>query len=228
MSSIALGYVRRSAKSDERNVSVAQQAERIKVYCEKHSFTLADVVVHDGVSGGKRSRFDAIEMQRKQVAASIVVVYDLDRLARDNPGMLNYLEVIMAQGVQLHETTSGQLDYRTAEGVFMTQVRGAVQEFQRNLTGRKTRHALAYLREQGRRYTNIPPFGYRYVDGAAVPAPEEQSALEMLNKWAASGVSARMARKRLTESGYSGRMGVATLHKLIREINARNISKSPE
>ena len=223
---VALGYIRRSKKSDERSVSVGQQEERIKAYCAKHSFELVECIVHDGVSGGKRSRFGVIESRRKALNAGAVIVYDLDRLARDNPGMLNYLEVIMSQGVQLHETSSGQLDYRTAEGVFMTQVRGAVQEFQRNITGRKTRHALAYLREQGKRYTNLPPFGYHYLGGSMALDSAEQAALALLTECASQHLGARRAQRRLKATGYQGRMGLATLHRLLQEINARNEPKS--
>jgi site-specific DNA recombinase len=216
----AIGYVRRS-KEQVKVVSLEAQESIIARYCESHGLALAAIVVHDGVSGGKRTRFTAIENKRLEVDAKALVFYDLDRLARDCPGMLAYIESIMRQGCELHEATLGRLDYSTAEGIFMTQVRGAMNEFQRNITGRKTSHALQYLRAQGLQYTRVPPFGYEYREGRLVPNPTEQEAIHIITQCAIAGHGARRALRALHAVGYQGRMGLTTLHRLIASIKTK-------
>lgn len=219
---LTLGYIRRSKKSDDKVVSVKQQEEKIAAYCATNGLQLVECVVHDGVSGGKRSRFDVIERRRVAVSAMAIVFYDLDRLARDDVGMLSYIERMVEIGVQLHETGLGQVDYRTAEGIFLTQVRGAANEFQKNITSRKTRHALAHLKSQGRRYTNIPPLGYCYRDGSIVPDPLEQVALRIIERCAAiPGCGARRTRAELKRQGYSGRMSLGAVHKQLQSIKEK-------
>lgn len=215
---LTLGYIRRSKKSDESAVSVQQQQEKIAAYCTANNLQLADCLVHDGISGGKRQRFDVIEKQRIKCGAAALVFYDLDRLARDDAGMLSFIERMIEAGVQLHETSLGLVDYRTAEGIFMVQVRGAANEFQKNLTSRKTRHALAHLKSQGRRYTNLPPFGYMYQDGSLIAHPLEQVALRIIERCGAQSFGARRTRAELRRQGYSGRMSLGVLHKQLASI----------
>lgn len=212
---IAIGYIRRSKKSDEKVISLEAQKAAIESYCNINQIALADIIIHDGVSGGKRQRFNILEHRRAEVNAQAVIVYDLDRLARDNPGMLSYLEGLLRDGIEFHETVMGKLDYSTAEGIFMTQVRGAAQELYRNLARRKTKAALQHLKAAGRRYTRIAPFGFTWVDGKLATDAEEQRAIEMIAECRRMGLSVRKTMRHIRGSGYAGRLGRMTVYTLM-------------
>ena len=57
----ALGYVRRSSKSDEKTVSLATQTEAIRSYAKEAGLELVTLLEDDGVSGANRERFARIE-----------------------------------------------------------------------------------------------------------------------------------------------------------------------
>jgi DNA invertase Pin-like site-specific DNA recombinase len=70
---IALGYVRRSKASGARTVSLEDQEARIADYCRAQSWTLAEVLVDDGVSGGRRDRLQRIQAALRRHEAGVVV-----------------------------------------------------------------------------------------------------------------------------------------------------------
>ena len=91
----AVGYVRRSKESGERTVSLEDQRERVAAYCTERGWQLVEVLVDDGVSGGRRERLDRLA---ERVRA--IVVYHLDRFARDLAGTLDYLRHFSRRGVE--------------------------------------------------------------------------------------------------------------------------------
>src|SRR5262245_46206857 len=60
LKTVAIGYTRRSKESGAHTVSLDDQRERIDAYCREHGWALAEVLVDDGVSGGRRERLDRI------------------------------------------------------------------------------------------------------------------------------------------------------------------------
>jgi hypothetical protein len=76
---IALGYTRRSKESGERTVSLEDQRERITAYCHEDGWHLIDVLIDDGVSGGRRERLRRLADRVRGAGAGVVVVYHLDR-----------------------------------------------------------------------------------------------------------------------------------------------------
>ena len=113
---IALGYVRRSKESGARTVSLEDQRARIEAYCEEHRWRLAEVLADDGVSGGRRERLERLAERVKATHARVIVVYHLDRFARDLAATLDYLRRFSSRGVQLHVVGRGQVEADTATG----------------------------------------------------------------------------------------------------------------
>jgi len=211
----AVGYIRRSKKSEAATVSLQEQRQQIEHYCATHDFELVSVVSHDGVSGTKRERFKDIEVALALSHATVLVIYNLDRLARDGDGLMGYLKLLHRRGTNVHETSSGRINLDKALERFTVSVRGAVDEMYAGIISEKTKDALRYKREHKQRYTNLPPFGSAYRDGLLVAHPEEQRALSLLSHYQALGLGARRAQKALQKTGYQGRMGISTLHRLL-------------
>jgi DNA invertase Pin-like site-specific DNA recombinase len=125
---VAIGYLRRSKESGARTVGLAEQAARIRVYCAAEGWTLAELVTDDGVSGGKRARLVRLEVQVRAHQAGTVVVYHLDRIARDLAGMLDALRAYAKRGVGLYVVGRGLIEAKSASGYVMAGVEGLMAE----------------------------------------------------------------------------------------------------
>ncbi len=114
----------------------------------------------------------------KQSGARMVVVYHLDRFARDAAALLDWLERAERRGIELHVVGRGRVETRSASGYLTAGIEGIVAAHYRKVISEKTRDALARLRATGRRYSGLPPYGFRFgPDGRLVRDRREQAAL---------------------------------------------------
>jgi site-specific DNA recombinase len=212
----AIGYVRRSKKSEARTISLQEQESQIRSFCARHELELVATISHDGISGTKRKRYDDLNKTLSETGARCLVVYHLDRLARDVSGLLDYIRGLGARGVSVFECGTGRVDLTKSTGFITTAVQGVFAELFPLIVGEKTRDALRRKREQGQRYTHVPPFGWRYEENKLVQDPDEQSAIKILDECRAAGLGARRTLRRLLATGYQGRRGVSTIHRALR------------
>lgn len=202
----AIGYARISKKGDAKSVSIDVQRQQIGQYCDRQGFDLKHFVVHDGISGTKRKRFAVLDEAVKEFGPSHVVVYHLDRLARDAAGLSDYLRALTKRGIEVHEVAGlGKVNTGDATGRLVTGIRGVTDQYFAELTGEKTRRALLHKKDKGERYTNLPPLGWRYVDGRMVEDAEEQRGLVILRECLKVGLGARRALSVLHARRYTGR-----------------------
>jgi len=219
---IAIAYLRRSAKSDDRTVSLQEQQRQVENYCERESLMLVYSLVHDGISGGKRQRFAEIFHAVKCTGAKALVIYNQDRFARDAEGFMGAMRTLISAGVAVHETASGVIDFSDPTKKFGHGMRAVMDEYLREVVGKKTKDALEYKRLNLQQYSHIPPFGFEYVNGEMREHAAEQAALSnIIIKCAARGLGARRTCNELYASGYRGRMGIATIHRLLHSIKEK-------
>jgi len=126
-----------------------------------------EIVSDDGVSGGRRERLERLAERVRATAARAIVVYHLDRFARDLAGTLDYLRRFSRRGVELHVVGRGRVEAESASGFIVTAVEGLAAEHYRRVISEKTRDALARLRARGRRVSRWAPYGYRFGLAAA-------------------------------------------------------------
>jgi DNA invertase Pin-like site-specific DNA recombinase len=222
----AIGYIRRSAKSDESTVSLDTQRHAIAGYAEKEGVHLVWTVEHDGVSGGKRSRIEDIESKLCFHDSTVVVVYHLDRFARDTAAQLDALRRFGKNGYELHVVGRGKVEIDSSSGFLATGVEALIAEHYRRVVSEKTRDALEELKATGRRYSRHAPYGYRIeVDARLVPDEQEQKILaviEDLHKF--SGLGVRRLIAALNSRGYTARSGKpfapSTIHGILRSLEA--------
>jgi len=225
METRAIGYVRRSKESDTKTVSLEGQTEKITSYCNEKGLKLAEIVTDDGVSGGDRDRLERLETVVRRHKAQAVVVYHLDRFARDVAALLDNLRSYRQRGVKLHVVGRGEIEVDTATGFLITGVEGLMAEHFRRLIGEKTKDALARLKAKGRKFSRIVPYGYRDAeDGIHLePDPMEQEVIEII--WTATG-SVRSISKELASRGIVSRSGKpfspASLWRIVSNRTIRN------
>jgi DNA invertase Pin-like site-specific DNA recombinase len=204
----AIGYVRRSKESTGRTVSLEDQGARVADYCRGQGWDLVEVLVDDGVSGGRRERLDRLAERAKVTGARAVVVYHLDRFARDLAATLDYLRRFARRGVELHVVGRGRVEADTASGFIVTAVEGLAAEHYRRVISEKTRDALARLRAQGRRVSRWAPYGWRFGPGGQLrPHAGEGAALHRIAELSAGGLSLRALSRALDGEGIRARNG---------------------
>lgn len=228
---IAIGYCRRSKESTARTVSLEDQRARIEAYATEQGWTLVDVLTDDGISGGKRERLERVAERVTTTGAQRIVVYNLDRFARDVSALLDTLRAYNRRGVELHVVGRGKIDVDTANGFLVTGVEGLMAEHYRRLIGEKTKDALARLRLQGRRISGRLPYGYQLaLDSHLVAEPYEQSILGLIATLRSQGCSLRAISRRLHEAGIVARSGApfrpSTLARLVPNRTVRDIVSS--
>jgi DNA invertase Pin-like site-specific DNA recombinase len=144
----------------------------------------------------------------KETGARFIVVYHLDRFARDLAGTLDYLRRFARRGVELHVVGRGRVEADTASGFIVTAVEGLAAEHYRRVISEKTRDALARLRANGRRVSRWAPYGFRdAAGGRLLPAPREQATLRRIVSLHASGLSLRAISRALASEGIRARNG---------------------
>lgn len=212
---IGIGYIRRSKESKIKTISLKAQEEIINDYCTRTGITLAKVICDDGVSGTKRKRFTALHAAFKETNADCFLFYNLDRVARDNAGLTEFVKQLVKRNVALHEAGgAGVMDVSTALGILMLSVRGAFDEYFAALTGEKVKVALRYNRVRDLQYTRIPPFGFYHQEGKLLQHPEEQAARAQVLELRALGISINKTIFAVRATGYAGRLGRTLVHSL--------------
>ena len=137
-----------------------------------------------------------------------VVVYHLDRFARDLAGGLDTLDGFAKRGVELHVVGRGRIEAESASGFLTTGVELLMAEHYRRAIGEKTRDALARLRAEGRRTSRFPPYGFRFGSDATSlePVAAEQRAIAEARRLR-PGRSLRALSAKLARRGYVARCG---------------------
>jgi len=176
----AIAYLRRSKKSDERSVSLKEQESSVRNYATLQSFTLSCVLIDDGVSGGNRERYDRIFQALEETGAKVVICYHIDRFARDVAGLLDTLEEFKKQGVELWVVGRGRIETDRSDQLLMTGVEALVAEYQRKVSGEKTKAALLLLKCNDKRYSGRPPWGYGFMENELIEIPAEQETLRLI------------------------------------------------
>lgn len=172
-----LAYLRKSKKSDDRAVSLEAQQDAVQQYAAKAGLDIVGTIKDDGVSGGDNERFKRIYAMLLGHGAEAIVCYHLDRFSRDLSGMLGALETYNRAKIELHVVGRGKISVAKAMDFLMVGIEGVVAQHQRMLAGEKTKDALQHLKENGKRYSNFPPYGYFYFRGMLQEHVEEQKTL---------------------------------------------------
>ena len=165
----AIGYLRVS-RADQANegLSLEGQEARIREYCARRGFCLVSVLTEDGgetAAGRKRGQSARKTRLAARVAgrtlldtlaagdASCVVAVKLDRLFRITSDALDTIDSWTRAGVALHVLDFGgsALDTASAMGRAFVAMMAVFSQLEADLTGERTRAALAVKKARGER-----------------------------------------------------------------------------
>ncbi|MBF0344550.1 MAG: recombinase family protein [Nitrospirae bacterium] len=152
------GYVRVS-RNEQTNegISLENQAQKIRQYCQLNELELTSIITDAGLSGKTTNRPGLTELlhllKTKKVQA--VVVYKLDRLSQKVLDTLTIIEMFDKVNVAFHSTTE-KIDTSSAMGHFLLNVTASLAQMERDLISERTADALQMKIKKHERAGQIP------------------------------------------------------------------------
>lgn len=227
-------YVRVStSKQAERDLSIPDQVNQCKAWCEQRDIEVVEVFSEPGASALDEDRpiFQELiyKAKRADKPFDVVVVHSLSRFSRDTLHSELYVRELRKVGVELVSITQdvGQ----DAGGEFIRKMLNVFDEHQSRETAKHVHRAMCENARQGFWNGNKPPFGYTLKvterrgnkDKKVLIIDEAEAAVVRLVFDLALGRSGRpMGVKRiavhLNERGYlkkGHRWSVGSVHKVL-------------
>lgn len=153
---------------------------------------------------------DALEDVRRGEAKA-VVVYRLDRLARDQMLQEYLLHEVWSLGGEVFSTMGSEQNLRDDPEdpgrKFVRRIFGAVAEYERDMIRLRTQAGRRRKAERGGYAYGSPPYGYRAEGGELVPVDVEQAVIGRIMDWRDGGVSLAQIARTLNAEGVPARKG---------------------
>lgn len=135
------GYARVSTNGQDL---AAQDAELAAAGCAK--------VFREKASGVKTDRPELSKLIRRLELGDVVMVTQLDRLARSTRDLLNVIEDVSKRGAGFRSLKDAWADTTTAHGRLMLTVLGGLAEFERELIRARTGEGRKRAQQRGVRF----------------------------------------------------------------------------
>jgi DNA invertase Pin-like site-specific DNA recombinase len=207
-----VAYLRVSTdRQAEHGLGLAVQEAATRKWAKANGHRIVLWSRDEGVSGsnGLEAREglpEALAAIRRKDAAGLVV-YRLDRLARDLVLQEQLLAEVKRMGGEVFSTSAGEAAFLNDDPgdpsrKMIRQILGAVNEYERSMIKLRLRSGRARKRESGYAGDGPPPFGYRAEGRELVDDPDEQAVLARIADLRAEGLSLRQMAAILTADGF--------------------------
>lgn len=207
-------YLRVSTQEQaEHGGGLDVQRSAIRSWAKRAGYTVALWTADEGQSGSngldaRRGLLDALTAVQDRKAGGIVV-YRLDRLARDLVIQETVLADVWKAGGRVFSTSASEDAYLDPTGAeadpsrqLIRQILGAVASYERALVRLRLTAGKVRKRADGGFIGGQVPYGWRSEGGALVPDDQEQAGLARMRELRAQGLSLRVIGERLECEGY--------------------------
>ncbi len=217
-------YSRISQDLEREGLGVArQQSDTHKLALQKGWSASADYI-DNNVSAYRtvtRPQFERLLADLTAGKHDGLIVYDLDRLARQPRDLERLIDIYEARPSLLFATVQGDFDLSTTDGRFVARLMVNVANKASADTSRRIKRKILEHAESGRPHGSPkPPYGYR-LDTMFLD-PVEAAVMRQMGTWFTSGYSYREIAKRLNESGRLTRAGQPWLASTIKKLLANH------
>jgi site-specific DNA recombinase len=200
------------------------QRAKIEQYCQLNDMELVEIIEDAAISAKDIKHRPGIQsvlemVKAKQVDA--VVIYKLDRLARNTVECLEMAQLMDRAGVALHSFCE-KLDTQSAIGRFFFTLTASLAAMEREVISERTTAAMQRKRQLGES-TGQLQFGYRLApDGIHVePEPSEQVVIGIVVEMKGNGHSFRKIARKLNEDGYKTKENRSWTHRQVASVYRR-------
>ena len=229
-----VAYLRVSTdKQAEQGLGLDVQRQAVRAWAKEHKHRVVLWSVDEGVSGSngldtRDALPEALEALRERRAAGLVV-YRLDRLARDLIVQETLLAELRRVGADVFSTSAAEAAYigddpDDPSRKLIRQVLGAVSEYERAMVRLRLRSGRRRKAERGGFAYGSPPLGYKAEQRELVPVAIEQAALARIAELHAEGLSLRAIGETLDAEGFAPKRGGAWHPETLRRIVVRPTS----
>ncbi|NHC44352.1 recombinase family protein [Motilibacter sp. K478] len=206
-----VGYVRVSTERQrERGHGLDVQTAELRRWTRQHGHQLLAVHADEAVSGtvdpdARPGLTDALGTIREGRASGLLV-YRLDRLARDLILQEQLLAEVRRLGGRVYSTASGEDAFLADDPSdpsrrLIRQVLGAVSEYERAMIRLRLRAGQRRKAERGGYAGGAPAFGLQARGGELEPREDEQRALQRMRELQCDGASLRAIAAALNAEG---------------------------
>lgn len=205
----ALGVARVSTQeqADGDRFSIPHQRQRITEYCLQRGWELVDMVEYVQSGGSNYRELQDILHRVQTEHIRVVVVNELDRLARDMVTTLLFLEDLQKVGCRF-AAVADDLDLTTPDGELKMMILSVFAHYFRKQLARKVKGGLAERARQGKHHGGRPPYGFRFNGDKLEPHPEQAPVVRQIYDWYVhEGLGGREIAKRLNSQGVPTQTG---------------------
>lgn len=157
-------YMRVSSEEQRERQSIETQRSFAAKYCDLHGLDVYQIYADDGVSGTVpiESRPAGASLLRDARAGKFgqILVYKLDRIARQANFVLNLVEELKARNIRLRSMTE-EFDSMTSTGMLMLTMLSGFAAHEREVIRERSVAGTSRLVEAGAWLGGIVPYGYR-------------------------------------------------------------------
>lgn len=207
-----VGYLRVSTdRQAEEGSGLEVQQEAIEQWALSRGLDLVGFTTDEGISGsnGVETRLglaEALEALREGRVQGLVV-YRLDRLARDLVLQEQLLAEVWRMGCQVFSTSAAEDAYLADDPAdpsrrLIRQVLGAVSEYERAIIALRLKAGRTRKAATGGYAGGRPPFGFKAVGKELVHDDDEQAVLQRVSELKELGMSLREIAAFLDREGY--------------------------
>jgi DNA invertase Pin-like site-specific DNA recombinase len=220
----AFGYIRVSTDGQATDgVSLDAQRDRITAWCLGNGFTLNQVFVDAGLSGGRSDNRPGLQSALDAVCKvhGVLVVYSLSRLARSTKDTIQIGERLDKSTADL-VSLSEKIDTTSAAGKMMFRMLAVLAEFERDQISERTSTAMKFKAAQGQRVGKVP-FGFDLAGDAVtlVPNAIEQESIAIIHELRKEGKTLRAIAAALNQRQIPTKEGKPWTHSTIQRILSR-------
>jgi DNA invertase Pin-like site-specific DNA recombinase len=211
-------YLRVSTETQTEGLGLDVQETAIREWAAEHGHTIAGTYTDAGISGSngldtRAALADALAALKTGEAEGLVI-YRLDRLARDLILQEQLLADIRRGGWQAFSTSDAEAQYLTDDPAdpsrkMIRQVLGAVAEYERAMIALRLRGGRQRKASNGGFAGGATPYGFRSADGELVADPGEQVTLARIREMRATNKSYEQIAQILNADRIKSRRGGA-------------------
>lgn len=205
-------YLRVSTdRQAEEGLGLEIQEQAIRQWATAGGYRIGLWTRDEGVSGSNgldtREGLSEALGALKDKDVSGVVVYRLDRLARDLIVQETLLAEVRRLGGAVYSTSAAEAGYLEDDPDdpsrrLIRQVLGAVSEYERSMIALRLRSGRRRKAEKGGYAYGSPAYGFEAKGGELVPAPGEQATVDRIREMHGEGRSLREMIAVLEEEGH--------------------------
>ena len=188
---LAAIYIRVSTEDQARHgVSLSAQEEALQNYASALGFEICKIYKDEGKSAknikGRPEMIQLLEDAEKRKFQAIFI-YKLDRFSRSLRDLIETIEKLKEWGIDF-VSLQDKIETTTANGKFMFHVVSAMAEFERNVTGERTKFSMDKKARDGHPITRAP-FGYKLEEKKLVPKENSYQVQEVFQDFLNKNIS---------------------------------------